>query len=69
MYDMKPLEVEWKKYKVKQRRPIYMVVLVIILLFGVGLLDYNKTISKLKTISYKFDFNKKDNSQKSKKEK
>jgi tetratricopeptide (TPR) repeat protein len=41
MYDIKPLEEEWKKYKKKQRRPWYTLISVIILILFISLVFLN----------------------------
>ncbi len=48
MYDIKPLEEEWKKYRRKKRRP-YIVIAAFVLLAGAGLaaLYYTKGIDQL----------------------
>ena len=35
MYDIKPLEEEWNKYRTKKRRPIYIFVLILFIIIGI----------------------------------
>jgi len=56
MYDIKPLEEEWTKYRKKKRKPFYITVIVLLLLASAGafikykkiplfVMDKNKTVS------------------------
>ena len=41
MYDIKQLEDEWKKYKSKSRRPLYVIVIIIFFILSI-ILIFNK---------------------------
>jgi len=58
MYDIKPLEEEWEKYNKKRKRPLYVLILIIVLTIGVGTvlkysdllpthIDKNSSIAKI----------------------
>lgn len=47
MYDIKPLEAEWEKYNKKRKRPLYILVLMVLLIIGTGtVLKYSDLLPK-----------------------
>ncbi len=65
MYDIKPLEEQWKKYRARKRRPWYLFLITVLLLSIVGAGVYEKKNFKLP--SFKFGFLSKTTIRKSKK--
>ena len=47
MYDMRPLEEEWKKYKEKQKRPWYIILLSFVIIILIFSAFYKKNFIKL----------------------
>jgi tetratricopeptide (TPR) repeat protein len=54
MYDMKPLEEEWEKYKLKQKRPWYIVLVTILIVTLLFSIMYKKNFIKFNNINLKY---------------
>jgi len=48
MYDIKPLEEDWKKYKLKKRKPLYLFMFIFLIIALVSYYLFNNSQSKMK---------------------
>jgi len=60
MYDIRPLEEEWKKYHEKKRRPVYLFVLILFIIIGILIYTNDNIFLETKKPYVKHNVEKKD---------